>query len=392
MDGLLSKLHKHRKLSHVYVANILLSIHYFLIIYINSSSLERYFSASVVGFLYIAGSVLGLFLFTTAPYFIARKSAYRYLMTITLLECAVTLGLAQTMIPALVAWFFILHSALVPMILYSLDVYLEDATEKESSTGMIRGAYLTLTNVILVISPLLTGLLMKNLAFENVYFFSALSLLPLIWLTEKYLMSTEPKAPKRTSPGKSLALAFKQKDLKYSISAQFILQFFYAWVVIYLPLYLIAEIGFDWQTLGLLFTIMLLPFMIFELPVGWIADHRYGEKEFMIFGFIAMSIAATLLTVSHEKTFTIWAILLFFSRFGASFVEVTNESYFFKQVKSDDSDIISLFRMTRPFAYILAPLIATISLSFLPFSATFWVLGCITLLGSVCAYQITDTR
>ena len=185
---------------------------------------------------------------------------------------------------------------------------------------------------------------------------------------------------------------FKNKDLKYSILAQFILQFFYAWVVIYLPLYMITEIGFDWQTLGFLFTIMLLPFMIFELPVGWIADHKYGEKEFMIFGFIAMSLAAALLTLTYEKTFIVWAVLLFFSRFGASFVEVTNESYFFKQVKSDDSDLISLFRMTRPFAYILAPLIATISLSFLSFGATFWVLGSITLLGSMCAYRITDTR
>lgn len=392
MEGILSKLHKHRKLSHVYVANILLSIHYFLIIYINSSSLERYFSASTVGFLYIAGSVLGLFLFLTAPYFIARKSTYRYLITVTLLECAVTIGLAQTAVPALVAWFFVLHCSLVPMILYSLDVYLEDATQMESSTGMIRGAYLTLTNIVLVVSPLLTGLLMKNLSFENVYFFSALALLPLIWLIEKYLMNSEPRAPKRTSLSRSLALVFKQKNLKYSISAQFILQFFYAWVVIYLPLYLINKVGFDWQALGLLFTIMLLPFMIFELPVGWIADHKYGEKEFMIFGFIAMSIAASLLTLSYEKTFAIWAILLFFSRFGASFVEVTNESYFFKQVQSDDSDIISLFRMTRPFAYILAPLIATISLSLLSFSATFWVLGCITLLGSMCAFQITDTR
>ena len=370
MDKIFAYAKKREALGHVYGANIILSIHFFLIIYINSSALGRYFSAGTVGLLYGVGSFLGLFLFITAPILIRKHSAYSYLFTVAILECAVVIGIAQTAVPFFIAFFFILHCALVPMILYCLDVYLEDATKVENETGSIRGVYLTITNVILVLSPLCMGFLMKQFSFESVYFFSGLALLPLILLIQMYLKDREPEAPKRTSIGKSISLALKHPDIKYSILAQFILQFFYAWVVIYLPLYLINEVGFDWNTLGYLFTIMLLPFMLFEIPVGWLADRKFGEKEFMIFGFLSMAIAAASLTIPFEKHFITWAILLFFSRFGASFAEITTESYFFKHVKSDDSDLISLFRMTRPAAYILAPLIATIALSIVPFRAT----------------------
>jgi len=383
---------RHRTLlPYIYAANILLSFHYFLIVYINSSSLERFFNENHVGFLFIAGAIMGLILLLTAPKIITKVGVYRYLFTVIALECIAVLGLADATSAIATGFYFLLHNCLVPMILFCLDILLEGETVLEKNTGKIRSIFLTITNCILVISPLITGFILRYYSFSSLYFFSALFCIPLLLIVRTKLGGVGAKSLRKTHMLTSIQFATQNKDLRNILAAQFILQFFYAWMVIYLPIYLIKEIGFGWQELGFLFTIMLLPFALFEIPVGWLADNKFGEKEFMIFGFIVMALASSVVAILNTPVFLFWAILLFISRVGASFAEVTSESYFFKHVTGSDSDLISIFRTTRPLAYITAPLIATLTLFFIPIGASFLILGSITFLGSVAAFHITDT-
>ena len=83
---------------------------------------------------------------------------------------------------------------------------------------------------------------------------------------------------------------------------------------------------------------------------------------------------------------------MFTTRVGASFVEVTTESYFFKQTKSSDAQIISFFRITRPLAYVLGALLASLSLLYLPFNLLFVVVASLMIPAMFFTINIEDTK
>jgi hypothetical protein len=83
---------------------------------------------------------------------------------------------------------------------------------------------------------------------------------------------------------------------------------------------------------------------------------------------------------------------MFTTRVGASFVEVTTESYFFKQTKSSDAQIISFFRITRPLAYVIGTLIATMALLYLPFNLLFVVLAFLMIPAMFFTLRIEDSK
>ena len=87
-----------------------------------------------------------------------------------------------------------------------------------------------------------------------------------------------------------------------------------------------------------------------------------------------------------------WATLLFITRIGASFVEVSTESYFFKQVNPDKSDVVSFFRISRPLSFIIAPILAVLTLQFIPFQYIFILIGSLMIIGTKYSLALNDTR
>ena len=182
------------------------------------------------------------------------------------------------------------------------------------------------------------------------------------------------------------------KNLYNIFSVQFLLQLFYSYMVIYTPIYLSKYIGFSWTEIGIMFSIMLLPFIIFEIPIGDLADKKYGEKEFLSAGLLIMGLATIFISFVTMKNFWIWATILFITRIGAAFVEVSSDSYFFKKVDQSKADVISFYRLTRPLSYIVAPLLATLCLQFIPFEYTFIVIGAILIIGTRYSLALEDTK
>ncbi len=392
MEGILSRIKHHRSILAIYGANLILSLHYFLIIYINSSYMEGFVSEKIVGTLFVLGAIFSLFLFYSAPNIVRKIGLYKYFLLTILLEFVGILGLIFAKGPKIAIVAFILHQAAIPMILYCLDIFLEHVSKDESNTGSVRGVYLTLANTTLVLSPMVVGIMLLTMTFNYIYAVSALLLLPLLFVSTHWLKSIKPEPPKRTGIKETISETWENKDIRFGMLSHYVLQFFYATMVVYLPLHLVNTIGFSWPEIGALFTIMLLPFVIFEIPVGWLADKKYGEKELMIFGFIVSSVSALLIAIQQNPIFLIWAFILFLSRVGASFAEITTESYFFKHTKGSDSDTISLFRMSRPLSYVVAPIIATILLALSGMQSVFIALSAITILGAFFALRIKDTR
>ena len=137
---------------------------------------------------------------------------------------------------------------------------------------------------------------------------------------------------------------------------------------------------------------MLIPFVIFELPLGKIADKLYGEQELLIIGFFIMALFTGSLAFITTKNILLWATLLFVTRTGASFVEIMTESYFFKQVSIRDADEISVFRDTRPLAFIIAPILATMIIPITKVTGLFLVLAAILLSGIWFTLGIKDSK
>jgi predicted MFS family arabinose efflux permease len=182
------------------------------------------------------------------------------------------------------------------------------------------------------------------------------------------------------------------KDISTVMLAQFLLQFFFTWAVIYFPLYFATVVGLSWETIGHIIAVGLFAFVIFEYPIGVMADRHWGEKEMMALGFTVLAIASSSLFYMEHASVAAFMCLMFFSRFGASLVEVTTESYFFKQVKGHDSNLISLFRLMRPLGNLIGALAGSVALLFFPLSFTFVLLGLVMASGAFITLRLTDTK
>jgi hypothetical protein len=90
--------------------------------------------------------------------------------------------------------------------------------------------------------------------------------------------------------------------------------------------------------------------------------------------------------------FFAWTALLFVSRVGASCTEVATESYFFRHVDAAYADTITLFRVARPATYIVAAVVASLTLLVVPFRYSFFVLAAVLLIGLVYAFALKEKK
>jgi len=382
---------KKARLLPIYIANLFLSLHYATLLYINSSYLSLFVSQKMLGFLYVIAAVITILLFINISRILRSISVRKLFFTFAFLDLIATLGLGTFKGTYIVPFLFIIFDVCALGLLFCLDIFLESGSEDER-TGRIRSSYLTVTNVAVLSAPLFAGFVIGPNDYWKAYIISSVFLIlmiaiSLITLTEKI----HPSRHKGTMV-ENMKLFWKDAAVRKIFGANYLLQFFYSWMVVYTPIYLHRYLGFEWSTIGVLFTIMLAPFVLFEIPVGRIADKILGEKEFLIAGFIIIIIFTAFIPYIPQEQLLIWAFVLFMTRVGASFVEVTTESYFFKHVNSKQSGFIGLFRLAEPLAFVTGPLAAIVALTFIPFQYIFVVLGIFMLLGLRFAFALKDTK
>ncbi len=375
----------------VYAGGFLLAVHYASVAYVNSSLLKQFIGDKGISLLYVLGSSLSIGSLILAP-FILRKFGNKIVLAFfATLEMFAVFSMGNFTLAYFIFLAFLLHQSAESILYLSLDLSLEAETKKENITGSNRGIFLTTQNVAWVLSPIALSFLVKNNDFSSVYYLSALALLPLIIIGVIFFKNTQRASPINGSFIETLKSLKKHGDKARAIGAQFSLQFYFAWMLIYLPLLLNREIGFDWDKIGIIFTIMLIPYLIFELPAGLLGDKKFGEKEILTTGFIIMAVSTALIPLIKLPMFAVWASILFVTRIGASLVEISSESYFFKHVKEDDTGLISIFRMARPFSLIAAPVVALPIVFWFSYSTSFYFLAGFALLGTLFVPK-KDTR
>lgn len=377
----------------VYLANLFLSFHYFTTAYINSSFLSGLVSQQTISLLYITASIGNILVFLYASRILKIIGNYHFTLIVVIIDGLAVIGLSLINPSLISIALFLIHQMLVPILLFNLDIFLEHCTKNEGITGELRGAFLTVTNIALVLSPLIIATLgIADRQFENVYLLSAMFLMPVLLITAISLRHfVDPKYTEF-----KFALEWnrfiKNRSILAVFIANFLLQLFYSFMVIYMPVYLNLYLHFSWTDIGIMLSIALLPFVLFEMPIGALADHFFGEKEMMGIGFVIIAGALIFIPFITTLTFISMTIIMFVARIGAALVEITTESYFFKQTKEVDADLVSIFRVSRPFSYVIGPALGFTLLSFSSMPIMFGILGVIMFSGIYFAGQITDSR
>ena len=364
----------------IYLAGFLFSMPIALASYINSSFLSSFVGEKFVSIIYVLGSIGSILALLLAPKIFRKIGGYRFLLLVILLDAFsfLMLSVAENIWSAIAM--FILGFSMNTLLIFSLDELLE-IFSRNSATGKIRGIYLVVCNAAWVLAQLFSGTILGGFSYRTIYLisFSIMTLFLIIsFLNLKNI--PDPKYDKIKS-FTFISEFFKNKNLFRAYTLSFLLQFFYSWMVIYTPIYLYAYLGFSWQEIGIIFAIMLLPFVLIQFPLGKYSD-KIGERKMLIFGFFVIALATLSLFFIREHSLWLWAMLLFATRIGAATIEVSGDAYFFKHIKPENEEFVGVYRSASPIAYIIGPFSAFIVFLFIPsFNFIYIILGTLMLAG-----------
>lgn len=388
---------------YTYIGAVFMAAYSSLPAYINSSFLSQYIPEARIGFLYAFTSTITIILMIATPRMISHWGNKKVLLWLSIFSLFSIIpialpifGYVPTIFVALSA--FSLYIILGYLVRYVLDVYLENISNNQG-TGLIRGVYMTFYNFAWLVSPFAAANLASTGNFGLVYGAAGVILIPLILIIIFGLQET--KCLNCVVPGASVWTSLKNiwgkkipeaNNIRRILIIDFLLNFFYAVMVVYMPLYLHNHIGLSWEQIGLAFTLMLLPFVLFELPLGRISDKWLGEKEILIGGLLIIVASTIACSYLNTTNWLIWAILLFFTRTGAASIEIMKETYLFKKISGKDSGIVALSRINVPFSYLLGPVFVSLILTSFEFRYIFVGLGLVMIIGLKYAWDLVDTK
>ena len=371
---------ENKKLKNIFFAGFLLSLHLALTAYVNSSFLSLFLEEKNVGFLYILGFIISIIALLLIPKILSKIGGYKLLLWSAGLNTISLLFLSMSKNIWVIIPMFVFYLTLNTMIIFLLDELLQ-IFSKNSGVGKIRGFYITILSLAWIIAQSVSGTILNNFSFSILYFISFVIMAIFFVISFFFLKNLPDPKYDRIPILQSLKIFFKNKNLVRSYKINFLLQFFYAFMVIYTPIYLNAHLGFTWREIGMIFAIMLTPFIILPLPLGKYSD-KIGERKMLIFGFALASLATLFLFFIKQHEIWIWALALFITRIGASTIEIMSDVYFFKHITPENDELIGIYRNTTPVAYILAPLVAFMIFTFTPsFNFIYIILGVIMLFG-----------
>ena len=375
----------------IYLAGFLFSIPVALVSYINSSLLETYVGRDYIGIIYVIASIIAIIGLLKMPKILTRFGNRPTILFSCSLIFLSLISLAFGKNAFVVVPAFILYFVSVGLVVASLDIFIEDFSKK-SSIGSLRGFYLMIINSAWVIAQLISGSIINKSSFSGIYLFSAGFMILVFFIFILFLGDFKDPEYKKVSVLKTIKSFIQNKHISKIYLSSLILQFFYVWMVIYTPIYLHEYMGFGWNKIGIIFSIMLIPFVILDFPLGKLSD-KIGEKKMLIAGFLITILSVLTIPFITESILWMWALILFTTRIGAATIEVMNESYFFKIVNEENADEISFFRNAPSVSYIIAPLVAFPVLLLVPsFEYLFFVLSAVLLVGFFIVLRLRDVR
>lgn len=383
-----------RGMTAIYGATIFLAFHGFLVMYINSSFIEQFLADGSVGMVYLIGSALTVLIFLAISRILRKVGNYRITMWLMGMNACAVVGMAFASSFEMAILCLLVHLISLSLILFNFDVFLEAIIgNNEGTTGSRRGIILALTSFIGALSPLLAGFIIDaGDSFKSAYLLSAMALFPVFMILIFHFRHFQDPLYPEIDVMTAFRSFWVRRNIRIVFLANLLLQIFFCFMVVYAPLYLATKINLSWSEIGIIIFAGQLAYVLFEYPIGHIADAYVGEKEMMAAGFFIVAVTSAALAAIVSTTILPWVLTMFATRVGASLIEVTTESYFFKHTRSSDAQIISFFRLTKPLSYVVGAALGSLTLLFLPFSLVFVVAGLVMVPGIALALSLEDTK
>jgi MFS family permease len=364
-----------KKLNKIYILSFLFTLHMSISAYVNSTFLSNIISEKYVGIIFTASAVMTLFLLSESAQLLKYFGNKTTSLWFVLFNMLSLVGLINYTEAWIVILSFIVFSTTNSLVLLSLDIFIEHFSD-EKSLGKTRALYLTIISLAWMISPLITSNLITReeggyiavykIAFGIVLFMA----IGLVFSVKHF----QDKTYEKTAFLKTYQFLKKNKHVLAITMLNFLL--------LYTPIYLLNHVGLGWSDIGVIFTIMLMPFVLFSLPLGFIIDKYHIRKSTLIaVGFSILIISTFFVSFITTTSVCIWAIVLFTTRTGATIIETSSEIYFFAHVKEEDAHLLSTFRDMVPVSLVIAPVIATSFFLLFPFKYIFAFLAVIMLTG-----------
>jgi MFS family permease len=374
----------------IYAANFLLAFGTTVTLFTNSSFIEHTVGLRYVGAVYALSALLAIAILSRTTKTLERIGNRTFFLRYGALY-ALSLAAIILPVPAMARVIGLgAYLCVTTVLIFSINVSFAHLSPK-AGRGKTRALFLLLGNVGGLLAPTFAARAIDFGGYVGTY---ALDLLVFLALSVLLFFGLRNFRDAQYAPPRILGAirhTIRESTLRNVVAANFILQFFYAWMVVYTPIYLSQELGFSWDSIGLIFSCMIAAFVVLDYPLGRLADWIGSEKELAAIGFAIMSGSVFMLGAGGITTVLGVGIVLFCSRIGAATVEAMTEIHFFKIASDTDPSMLTLFSDIRPLSYVVAPLLGALCVAFLPFNMIFVVLGIILLVGCYVATQMEHT-
>jgi MFS family permease len=342
--------------------------------------MASFVSEKWVGIIYTLASITSILALVLAPAIFKKIGGYKFLLVATLLDALGLLAFSFVNNTYLAIILFVLGLALNTLIIFTLDEFLKIFSEN-NATGKIRGGYIAICNIAWIISQLARGTILSDYSLRDLYLLSFVIMLVFLFVSAFKFRTLPDPIYDQESVFVYMRKFFQNSNLTRAYILNTLLQFFFSWMIVYTPIYLRAHLGFAWSEIGLIFAFMLLPLSIVPFHLGRYGDH-VGERNLLMTGFMIISLSTISIFFISIHSIIVWAGILFLTRVGAATIEVMNDSYFFKHIKSENDEFISVYRSSAPLAYIIGPIVAFITFLLVPeFNYLYLTLGVIMAVG-----------
>ncbi len=371
----------------LYVAYFFFSWGIGFTVYSNSKVIEIVTGRESIGIVYGISAALSLVLSTWATPRIITLLGNRKSVGIAIILSLLSLaGISLLSNGFLVAVSFILFFASQILISFSFDVFFEHNTLKQSS-AQARGIVVALQHIGRMLGPMLAAVITVRAGIQAPYKISFI----LLAVTGIFLyIATKTFKDKSYIPISlinSIKVIVKRPDILKPLTSILLLQIFYALMVAFVPIYLLDVQGIDSRSLGILFTIMLLPFVLLGYPIGKSLDKGSSGRRAARYGLIIMSITTFMFPLIHTKSLLVWGIILVISRIGAVILETAGEGIFFRSIREEETELLGIMRDMQPVGYFIASCIGIIVLLIGSLSAIFYVIGVILIIGIITTHK-----
>ena len=259
---------------------------------------------------------------------------------------------------------------------------------RDNSVAKDEGMVYTVTNISWLIAPIIAGFIANKYGMQKVFLFASIIFFIVYILFGFFKIKDNQKAKKIDKhPIALFKNFFKSKKRVYSYFLSGGIDFWWALIYIYIPIYII-ESKFNEEVIGYFLGAVVIPLVLTEYYFGKFAG-KHGFKKIFIAGYLILGVAAISAFFISNQYMVLLVLVL--ASFGAGMLEPTTEAYFFDVITKKQRDrYYGTYNTTSDFSGFLGKFIPAVFLLFLPFKSIFILFGIVMFIFAILSTKAKD--